>query len=313
MKKVCVICVTYNRKEYLSKLLSALQHQDYKIDSVIIVDNCSSDQTNEMLQEKGYVTKAEYDEVHYHENQNIKFYYYRSSRNMGGAGGFKECFKIATTLDVDYYWVMDDDVLPQSTCLSKLLLNQNDQNKITIPCRSDENFKDRIVTKIDMKSLFKGVANRKEYYNFDVSNNIAVVDMPFEGPLINAELAKRVGLPNDEYFIYYDDTDYAWRAKQYTNILYVHDAILNKQIIPIKSKDKNISWKEYYLLRNTIYFDRKYGENFGVRYIRPILIWISLIFKNIISLNFKNLPKVNKAIFDGYVGKMGKSVEPGAF
>lgn len=313
MKKVCILCVTYNRKEYLSKLLSALQNQDYNINSIIIVDNFSNDGTNEMLEEKGYITKADYDVLHYHNSNDINFYYYRSSKNMGGAGGFKQCFEIANTIDVDYYWIMDDDVLPQKDCLRKLVANQSEINQITIPSRSDQNFKDRIVIQIDMKSILKGVSSRKKYYTDNLNTNIEVVDMPFEGPLINANLAKKIGLPNDEYFIYYDDTDYAWRANKHTNILYIHNAILHKQIIPTNSLNKDINWKQYYLLRNTVFFDRKYGENFAIRYIRPILIWLSLILKNIISLNFKNISKINKAIFDGYTGRMGKTVEPGSF
>ncbi|WP_302632286.1 glycosyltransferase [uncultured Clostridium sp.] len=313
MEKVCVLCVTYNRKDYLLKMISALEKQVYKIDSIIIVDNYSNDGTNEILKEKSYIIQEEYDKISLNIKNQINFYYYRSSVNMGGAGGFKKCFEIANTLNVDYYWVMDDDVLPDENCLKNLIKYQTENNQITIPNRNDENFKDRIVIDINMKSIFKGVKSRKEYYEFEnnVTENINVVDMPFEGPLIRANLAKIIGLPNDKYFIYYDDTDYAWRAKKHTNITYVKNAILHKQIIPTNSIRNQINWKEYYLLRNTIFFDRKYGENFGVRNLRPLLIWISLSIKNI--NNIKNLVKLNKAIWDGYFGKMGRTVEPGEF
>lgn len=313
MDKVCVLCVTYNRKDYLLKMISALEKQSHKIDSIVIVDNNSNDGTNKILKEKSYIVEEKYDEISLSFKNGIKYYYYKSSSNMGGAGGFKKCFEIANDLKVDYYWVMDDDVLPNESCLKNLLKYQTEDNEITIPSRNDENFKDRIVTNINMKSIFKGINSRKEYYEFEnhISENIKVVDMPFEGPLIKANLARKIGLPNDKYFIYYDDTDYAWRANKHTNIIYVKDAILNKQIIPISSKSHNINWKEYYLIRNTIFFDRKYGENFAVRNLRPILILISLNIKNI--KNIKNLQRLNKAVYDGYFGNMGKTVEPGAF
>ena len=48
--------------------------------------------------------------------------------------------------------------------------------------------------------------------------NIRVVDMAFEGPLFNRKIIEKVGLPDKNYFLQFDDTDYATRACKYTNI-----------------------------------------------------------------------------------------------
>ena len=49
MKKACVLLVTYNRREYLSKLLEALNEQTYEISGLVIVNNNSTDDTEKML------------------------------------------------------------------------------------------------------------------------------------------------------------------------------------------------------------------------------------------------------------------------
>lgn len=49
---VCALIVTYNRKEYLVKLLHALSEQSYSIKKILIFDNHSSDGTAELLQKK---------------------------------------------------------------------------------------------------------------------------------------------------------------------------------------------------------------------------------------------------------------------
>lgn len=48
-RNVCVATVTYNRKEYLLRLLNALSEQTHQINTIYIVDNHSVDGTMEML------------------------------------------------------------------------------------------------------------------------------------------------------------------------------------------------------------------------------------------------------------------------
>lgn len=50
-KKVIAIVVTYNRKSLLNKVINRLLEQSYELHKIIIIDNNSSDGTNEMLSE----------------------------------------------------------------------------------------------------------------------------------------------------------------------------------------------------------------------------------------------------------------------
>ena len=135
--------------------------------------------------------------------------------------------------------------------------------------------------------------------------------MAFEGPLINCKLINNIGLPDENYFIQFDDTDYATRASQYTKIKFIKNAILHKQIIPIRKNNKLMNWKEYYAYRNDILFCRKYGKNVLVKYMTPILVFIDLSLRAIIKRKWKNLKVLSKAFLDGYLGKKGKTINPG--
>lgn len=46
---VCAVVVTYNRKQLLRRCLSALLAQSRTVDEILLIDNASSDGTNEML------------------------------------------------------------------------------------------------------------------------------------------------------------------------------------------------------------------------------------------------------------------------
>ena len=319
MKKVCVVMVTFNRKEYLEKLLNSFDNQTSKIDSILLVDNHSNDGTDEFLLNNNYIKEIKENKLITTKKGKKNYLYFRTKENLGGAGGFNQAFKIVKTLNFDYIWVMDDDVLPENDCLEKLLKYQSDKTMITIPNRTKNGYVDVITTKINLSNPFKIFMKKKtSVLATDINPQtevVDIVDMPFEGPLINTNLIKKVGLPDSKYFLQFDDTDYATRSLSYTNIQFVVNAILTKQIILPTAKDKNklMNWKDYYAYRNDILYCKKYGKNIFVKHLTPILLWIDLTLRAIYRRKFKNFKVINKAFKDGYTSKTGRTVNPGDF
>ena len=62
-RSVCVVIVTYNRKELLVSLLQDLEKQSYPVSAILLVDNNSSDGTPDLLLEKKMVSEVKVDEV----------------------------------------------------------------------------------------------------------------------------------------------------------------------------------------------------------------------------------------------------------
>lgn len=315
LKTVCAVVVTYNRCEYLLKLLYKLKCQSYNLNGILIFDNHSSDETEQKLINEGYCYKTKENNLSILKEDEMTYYYYRNSENSGGSGGFHDAMKIASSFGYDYLWCMDDDVCPDQYCLEKLMEHISEKVRICIPTRTDENYQDFAVTNVNMSNPFLyNIVSRKTmvYNNLIKGNTIKVVDMPFEGPLISNELIKEIGLPKAEFFIIFDDSEYAARANKNTEILYCKDAILHKQIIPSSSfKNVLMNWKNYYGYRNQIWFDRCYGENKFVKVIRPRLLFIDIVLRALIKRKYSNINVIKKAYKDGMSGKLGKLVEPG--
>ena len=110
MKTVCALIVTYNRKEYLRKLLiEGLLKQTYPIKKILIFDNSSTDGTEQMLKSAGIV------DGYVNENASAcaydapKVLYYRNQENEGGSGGFHTGIEMASELRCDLIWTMDDE------------------------------------------------------------------------------------------------------------------------------------------------------------------------------------------------------------
>ena len=150
------------------------------------------------------------------------------------------------------------------------------------------------------------------YNDSIIGSAIKVVDMPFEGPLISKDLIKEIGLPKADFFIFFDDSEYAARASKHTKILYCKDAILHKQIIPTSNGKNNLmNWKNYYGYRNQIWFDRHYGNNIFVKVLRPRLLLVDIVLRALIKRKYSNINVIRKAYRDGMNNKLGKLVEPG--
>ncbi len=105
--RVVAVVLTYNRLDCLKICIEKLFNQTQHISSILIVDNCSTDNTAEYIQNLHKNSK----------NLNIL----TTQDNLGPAGGFNVGMKEAMKLTPDFLWVMDDDVYPEPDCLFKLL------------------------------------------------------------------------------------------------------------------------------------------------------------------------------------------------
>ena len=105
--KITAVIVTYNRVELLRKSVAHLLAQSRKPDSILIVDNASSDETEafccELMKERKEIE------------------YLRLLENTGGAGGFYTGIKVAIKRGADYIWGMDDDAFAQREALEKIV------------------------------------------------------------------------------------------------------------------------------------------------------------------------------------------------
>jgi GT2 family glycosyltransferase len=312
---VCALVVTYNRCDCLTKLLDALLSQTLALRKLVIFDNHSSDDTQALLAGRGLVGSVLEDgQVSVRAVNDIEVHCIRSVENSGGSGGFHDGIEYARSLGCDYVWAMDDDVLPDLDCLEHLFAQMRPGRRICIPNRTTGSFVDNAITHVNMVNPFLYDINwRKTIIPADkLTDEVTPVeDMPFEGPLIDVTLVDEIGLPNKDFFIIFDDSEYCTRALARTTVGFVKSAHLRKQIIPAVDHSRLMNWKNYYGYRNQYWFDRTYGENAAVRFLRPFLSRCDLTLRAIARRKWSNLRIISRAYDDGTHGRLGKFVEPG--
>lgn len=261
MEKIAVVVVTYNRCELLKQSIEALEKQSLMPDGVIVINNASTDGITQTYLDN-YTGNLPLDVMH-------------SEKNTGGAGGFSLGVQLAFEKGFDWIFLMDDDVLIHQDCLSQLI-------KINHPCMiavreyKDGSLVERSAIEYNLSNPFllnpKRCAVGEKYQNRDKMPTVLEVDnVAFEGFMVHRQVVEKIGYPNPNYFIFYDDVDYALRAKQAGfTILAVRDAILVRQL-PFDQAGAINSWKAYYMFRNFFYIHHKFGTNWLVK-LRPYLI-----------------------------------------
>ncbi len=314
-KNVCALIVTFNRKELLLKTIGALCRQTARINGLVIVNNHSDDGTETELFKHGIINDITLqDEVQYTQFNDIKVYYYNSSVNTGGSGGFAKAFEIAESLDYEYIWAMDDDVIPDVDCLEELLKHQTDECGVTIPNRYGDNWREKATVSYNLTTPFlHRIEDFKKtvYVDSIDADYVDVVDMALEGPLIAMNIARAVGIPDKEYFIMYDDTDFAFRLSRYTKIRLVKSAKLKRALTNTILNKTEWNWKTYYLTRNAFVFDRRYGKNQFVRNLRPVVYYLSKLYSAIRDGKMYRFRISRRAFIDFKQNNLGMTVVPG--
>jgi rhamnopyranosyl-N-acetylglucosaminyl-diphospho-decaprenol beta-1,3/1,4-galactofuranosyltransferase len=186
--------VTFNRRSLLERVVTALESTP-GLAEIVVVDNASTDGTGEWLAGHGSVhgvTLAE---------------------NLGGAGGFHEGLRLALEHGADLVWLMDDDGVPAEGSLATLLEHREDFD-FWGPAVLAEQDPSRLCFPIRLPGRTNVVHAMSEVEAAAVDGVIADVVIPFNGVLVTRELAEKIGLPREEFFIWGDDVEYLWRARE---------------------------------------------------------------------------------------------------
>lgn len=243
--RVAAVVVTYNRKDLLKDCLLALLTQTYPLEQIFVIDNASTDGTQDSLGEAGILSNA-------------KIKYCRLAQNTGGAGGFSEGLKQAHEVGYDWYWIMDDDATPVLDCLATLL-TVDLQAPVGALCP-------KIIGSDGVPQIYHHKVidwwGNEQTPRFVTAGRPGQLDAnAFVGPLFSREAVDSFGYPDAGYFIWGDDTEYTWRVSKSLALFYVPNAriIHNDGKANSKSREYKDLWKREYMIRNAIHIRRKHG------------------------------------------------------
>lgn len=243
MKRVAAVVVTYNRKELLEECIDALLHQTYNDCDIIVVDNASTDGTQEFINQK-------YKDLVIYQN---------TGSNLGGAGGFNYGVKTAYTLGYEYFWLMDDDCIVDADSLSVLMNTANELNDDFGFLSSRVLWKDGSLCKMNIQKI-----SYKQKIDENIVGLKKIIMATFVSFLVKRTVVEAVGLPISDFFIWADDLEYSRRISKNHNCYYVFNSkVTHKSKSNIGSDlaiDETGNFSRYrFAYRNEYYLFRNEG------------------------------------------------------
>lgn len=243
MIKITAIIVTYNRLEKLKKNIRALLEQKYVPSTILIVDNNSSDGTQSFLEEL--------------KNRNELVHVCRLAENVGGAGGFSYGIKFAAkNFSDDYFWLMDDDTIPQENCLAELVKTVVFLNgKFGFLC-SDVRWTD------GEPALMNVPMPTRDWNYYENSDVIKLKYATFVSVLLSRKVVNKVGLPYSDFFIWGDDVEYTTYISRQFESYYVKSSVVihemaNNSAPDILNTPEDRISRFYYDFRNRFVIERE--------------------------------------------------------
>lgn len=228
---------------------------DEPADFVIVVDNASTDDTQEIV--------AKW-EQHFGADVLIN---QRLKENTGGAGGFSEGTRVARELGAQWIWLMDDDVeimpdararfAPWMERFSVIHGRRYDVDGSPFYWQAKFN-------------QFLGVPLPYSAKDFNADGFAITNSGTFEGMLITADVVQHIGLPDPRFFISWDDAIYAWLASRITDVAYVDEFVLQKKRaqkqvnLGVRHLNDSSPLAKYHVMRNRAYVGRYFEIHDGL-------------------------------------------------
>lgn len=271
-RKIGIVTVLYNSVSVLEEFFETLSTQTYKNFVLYIVDNLSPDSSLALSKKLA----ADYQ---------FKTVIIENSDNYGVAKGNNIGITRAIGDQCDLILISNNDVALESESIEKLLLGLDKHNA------------DMVVPKIYFYGTNKiwaagGGFNKRNgitvQYGIEeddhgqFNSDKQVVYSPTCFMLVKKEIFESVGMMDENYFVYYDDTDFVYRAlngKKKT-LWYISESVIQHNESTSTGKMSDFSVR--FLWRNLVYFSLKNYNPFYALYVviyNFLYIVIMLYFK----------------------------------
>lgn len=280
---LAVILVNYNNDDYTIPCLESLANQTLDDFVTIVVDNGSESGSLEKVTEQ-------FDFPVYLEND----------ENLGFTGGNNRGIEYALDEDVDWVLLLNNDTEVDPTFLEELLeAAEALPDEVGIVGPKIHTYESREIWSAGGK-VGRWTGNTGSLHTDDrpLDRPISVDLVAGAALLVRDEVFDDIGLLDDDFFIYYEETEFCTRARKAGwEVMYVPvDGIYHKET----TSHSFSPFGEYYLIRNRLLFQQKTRPLYVrlVFYPYYILRWVLL---QIIYLLLQNEEAAARATFRGAI------------
>lgn len=277
--KTGVVLINYNGEKYLADCIDSLLAQTYKNIEILVWDNHSDDDSVKIMKEK-------YPEIHLVE----------SFCNDGFAKANNLAVKEILKSGAEYVLLLNTDTVSDSFLVEKLLEWADDNTVTTAHICMGRNGE---------KVWYAGGALQPDIgdvRHFQAGNRRKAGPVTFISGccmMIHKRIIRKYGLFDINYYLYYEDVDLCMRwFLRGVRMFYVPEAFLWHKVGASSGGSKN-SFKQYYMVRNRLYFTSKYRNSMNAGFFN--VLWQIIQEKILQEADFKMAAAACRGIVDFFV------------
>jgi len=234
--KVFVIVLNYNGADVLRKCLLSLFLARYPNLEVVVVDNNSLDGSLE-------VARKVFPRAHYIKNE----------ENLGFSAGNNVGIRFALDRGADYVLLLNNDTEVKPDFLEKIVeLGESNEKIGILSPLIREGKTDRVwfsggrINWLRMRSSHLRDSLKEDFFNSDFMTGCAMA--------VKKDVFSRIGLLDEDFFLYWEDADFSVRAKREGFLLAVS---FQSQIYHLEKSEETNDNKIYWLVLSGLLFFQK--------------------------------------------------------
>ena len=301
MDKIGLVTITYNSEEFLRPFLDCVIKQTYSNFILYVIDNASVDGTLFILENES----------------ETRLKVIKNAGNLGVAKANNQGIRRAMLDGCDQVLIINNDVEFESSLIEKLIKIQI-ENKCSLVSPKMMYYHNPnhiwyagswFIKKKGYLPLHRGMM---ELDKGQYDRTINVEYAPTCCLLAKKEVFQDIGLMDEKYFVYFDDTDFSfrvWKDGRHKIIYYPHIDFYHKVGGLTKSFEnykKKIYRGNFFLQQNTknhIYFLKKIGGVFSYLFIFWLFFRnnVRFVFNPHIRKNISTWWLINKSYFQGLI------------
>ncbi|GKU27283.1 glycosyl transferase [Clostridium folliculivorans] len=269
LNRVSIILVNYNGARYNKECIDSILFSKYDDFEVIVVDNASTDNSVQELEDI----------------YSDKITVIKSDTNLGFSGGNNIGISYALNKGTDFIMLLNNDTVIDSQMIGKMVsVSISKNNAVVSPKIYYYDNKKIIWSAGAVMNWRKGLAAQRGIDTIDEGLFDESLEVEFATGcclLIPSEVVKEVGVLSDEYFLYYEDTDYCTRViNSGFKIIYEPTAVLYHKVSASTGGTESFNYI-YYNTRNRLLFNHKFNSKNKLTYtsyfyftrLAKIIIW----------------------------------------
>jgi GT2 family glycosyltransferase len=296
---VAAVVLNWNNYDDTRACLESLRSLTPGVERTVVVDNGSTDGSGDRIAE---------------EFPDVELCF--TGENLGFGGGMNAGIEHATDDDVEYLWLLNNDVLfPEKGVLSELcavLDRKPDVAGVSPLIREYPETDDVWFWRgfIDWDCA-NAAHDPPEAYGQETDRLVSNDYITSCAFLVRASLAERVGGLPTEYFLYYEDVDFCVRLRdEGYRLLTVTDTVVHHRVSASTGTVKG-PLPAYYLARNRIRFARKFDDKVGDTFYPGYALWVLTRLKwYFTSREYESTVALLRGAVDGLRGYTGEGLYP---